>query len=78
MEYFALNAKIINLINYKNKIILLPLIPMPHGSNKSPEKNHNEIRNLLCMLHGSDKLWRIMKKMTDKNLNKVKKTSSSD
>ena len=25
---------------------------MPHGSEKSPEKNRNEIRHSLCMPHG--------------------------
>ena len=46
---------------------------MPHGSEKSPEKNRNEIRHSLCMPHCSDKSWRIIKKMTHKNLNIVKK-----
>ena len=50
---------------------------MPHGSEKSPEKNRNEIRHSLCMPHGSAKSWQIMKKMTHKNLNIVEKTSSS-
>ena len=49
---------------------------MPHGSEKSPEKNRNEIRHSLCMPHGSAKSWQIMKKMKHKNLNIVKKTSS--
>ena len=48
---------------------------MPHGSEKSPEKNRNEIRHSLCMPHGSAKSWQIMKKMTHKNLNIVEKTS---
>ena len=42
---------------------------MPHGSNKSPVKTRNEIRHSLCTSCGSDKLWRIIKKMTHKNLN---------
>ena len=46
---------------------------MPHGSEKSPPKNRNEIRHSLCMPHCSNKLWRIIKKMTHKNLNIVKK-----
>ena len=50
---------------------------MPHGSEKSPEKNRNEIRHSLCMPHGSAKSWQIMMKMTHKNLNIVEKTSSS-
>ena len=29
---------------------------MPHGSEKSPEKNHNEIRHSLCMPHGRVKI----------------------
>ena len=48
---------------------------MPHGSDKSPAKNRNEIRHSLCMLHGSAKSWQIIKKMTHKNLNIVEKTS---
>ena len=50
---------------------------MPHGSEKSPEKNRNEIRHSLCMPHGSAKSWQIIKKMTHKNLNIVEKTSLS-
>ena len=50
---------------------------MPHGSNKSPAKNRNEIRHSLCMPHGSAKSWQIIKKMTHKNLNIVEKTSLS-
>ena len=46
---------------------------MPHGSEKSPEKNRNEIRHSLCMPHGGFKSWQIMKKMTHKNLKIVKK-----
>ena len=46
---------------------------MPHGSEKSPAKNRNEIRHSLCMPHCSDKSWQIIKKMTHKNLNIVKK-----
>ena len=53
-----------------------PVKAMPHGSEKSPEKNRNEIRHSLCMPHCSDKSWQIMKKMTHKNLKTVKKTSS--
>ena len=30
-------------------------MPMPHGSDKSKEKNSNEIRNSLCMPHCRDK-----------------------
>ena len=29
---------------------------MPHVSEQSPEKNRNEIRNLLCMPHGRVKI----------------------
>ena len=58
-------------------IIVFRLKAMPHGSEKSPEKNRNEIRHSLCMPHGSAKSWQIMKKMTHKNLNIVEKTSSS-
>ena len=29
---------------------------MPHGSEKSPEKNRNEIRHSLCMPHGRVKI----------------------
>ena len=29
---------------------------MPHGSEKSPEKNRNEIRHSLCMPHRRDKI----------------------
>ena len=29
---------------------------MPHGSEKSPEKNRNEIRHSLCMPHGRGKI----------------------
>ena len=29
---------------------------MPHGSEKSPEKNHNEIRHSLCMPDGRVKI----------------------
>ena len=50
---------------------------MPHGSDKSPAKNRNEIRHSLCMPHGSAKSWQIIKKMTHKNLNSVEKTSLS-
>ena len=32
------------------------LMAMPHGSEKSPEKNHNEIRHSLCMPHGRVKI----------------------
>ena len=46
---------------------------MPHGSDKSPAKNLNEIRHLLCMPQGSDKSWQIIKKMTHKKLNCRKK-----
>ena len=47
---------------------------MPHGSEKSPEKNCNEIPHSLCMPHGRvKKSWQIMKKMTHKNLKIVKK-----
>ena len=35
---------------------------MPHGSNKSPAKNHNNIHHSLCMKHGSDKSWQIIRK----------------
>ena len=51
---------------------------MPSGSEKSPEKNRNEIRHLLCMPHGSDKSWQVMKKMTHKNLNNKKLVNVSD
>ena len=40
----------------------IPLTPgsresvMPHGSEKSPEKNRNEIRHSLCMPHGRVKI----------------------
>ena len=37
---------------YINKIIKA----MPHGSEKSPEKNLNEIRHSLCMPHGMVKI----------------------
>ena len=50
------------------------VMPIPHGSNNLTEKNHNEILHLLCMPHDIDKLWHIIKKMTYKNLNIVKKT----
>ena len=53
------------------------VMPIPHGSNNLTEKNHNEILHLLCMPHDMDKLWHIIKKMTYKNLNIVKKTSQS-
>ena len=53
------------------------IMPMPHGSDKSPAKNRHEICHSLCMPHGSAKSWQIIKKMTYKNLNIVKKTSSS-
>ena len=33
-----------------------PLKAMPHGSEKSPEKNRNEIRHSLCMPHGRVKI----------------------
>ena len=29
---------------------------MPHGSEKSPGKNRNEIRHSLCMPHGRGKI----------------------
>ena len=29
---------------------------MPHGSEKSPEKNRNEIHHSLCMPHGRGKI----------------------
>ena len=51
------------------------VMPIPHGSNNLTEKNHNEILHLVCMPHDIDKLWHIIKKMTYKNLNIVKKTS---
>ena len=51
----------------------IALKAMPHGSEKSPEKNRNEICHSLCMPHGRVKSWQIMKKMTHKNLNIVKK-----
>ena len=31
-------------------------LEMPHGSEKSPEKNRNEIRHSLCMPHGRVKI----------------------
>ena len=34
----------------------LLLKAMPHGSEKSPEKNRNEIRHSLCMPHGRVKI----------------------
>ena len=34
--------------------------PMPHGSDKWPEKNCKEIRHSLCMTYGNDKLCRII------------------
>ena len=43
-------------------------MPMPHGSDKSPEKNFTEIHHSLCMPHGSDKSWQPIK-----NLGIVKK-----
>ena len=46
---------------------------MPQGSDKSLAKNRYEIRHLLCILHSSNKSWQILKKMTNKNLNIVKK-----
>ena len=47
---------------------------MPHGSEKSPEKNRNEIRHSLYMPHTEGlKSWQIVKKMTHKNLKIVKK-----
>ena len=48
-------------------------MPMPPGSDKLSEKNRNEICQLLCMPHGNNKLWQIIKQMTYKNLNIVKK-----
>ena len=35
---------------------LRPIKAMPHGSEKSPEKNRNEIRHSLCMPHGRVKI----------------------
>ena len=49
---------------------------MPHGSEKSPEKNRNEIRHSLCMPHGRVKIMANYEEMTHKNLKIVKKTSS--
>ena len=34
----------------------ITLKAMPHGSEKSPEKNRNEIRHSLCMPHGRVKI----------------------
>ena len=34
----------------------IALKAMPHGSEKSPEKNRNEIRHSLCMPHGRGKI----------------------
>ena len=46
---------------------------MPHGSEKSPEKNRNEIRHSLCMPHGRVK---IVANYEENYLKIVKKTSS--
>ena len=40
----------------KKAHITLLLMAMPHGSEKSPEKNRNEIRHSLCMPHGRVKI----------------------
>ena len=40
------------------------IMPMPHGSDKTLEKNHNEIRHFLFVPHGSDKSWPIIKQIT--------------
>ena len=53
------------------------IMPMPHRSDKSPVKNHHEIRHSLCMPQGSAKSWQIIKKMTYKNLNIGENSSSS-
>ena len=45
---------------------------MPQGSEKSQEKNHNEIRHSLCK--EGIKSWQSMKKMTQKIPQIVKKT----
>ena len=50
---------------------------MPHGSDKSPEKNRNEIRHMLCVPYSNEKWWLIIKQMTYKNLSIVKKIKSS-
>ena len=41
----------------KQSISTLPFKAMPHGSEKSPAKNCNEIRHSLCMQHSSNKSW---------------------
>ena len=46
---------------------------MPHGSEKSPEKNRNEIRHSLCMPHGSVKIVANYEENDTKKLNIVKK-----
>ena len=46
---------------------------MPHGSDKSPAKNRNEIRHLLCMQHGRDNLWQIIRKWPIKAFKLLKK-----
>ena len=37
-------------------LFLNPIKAMPHGSEKSPEKNRNEICHSLCMPHGRVKI----------------------
>ena len=46
---------------------------MPHGSEKSPEKNRNEIRHSLCMPHGRVKIVANYEEMTHKTLKIFKK-----
>ena len=52
-------------------------MPMPPGSDKLSEKNRNEICQLLCMPHGNNKLWQIIKQMTYKKPQYSQKTSLS-
>ena len=42
--------------NYPVVTIVSEILTLPHGSEKSPEKNRNEIRHSLCMPHGRVKI----------------------
>ena len=49
ISFFSQNLPII-------KCVFHTIKAMPHGSEKSPEKNRNEIRHSLCMPHGRVKI----------------------
>ena len=58
---------------YKSTRMTKLVMPMPHGSYKSPQKIVTKFA-IRCVYHtASNKWWQIIKQMTYKNLNIVKK-----